>query len=76
MFVYFGFDIWHAAVACFDGVTLEQFTKLMTWGKVLFYKTQKIISNFCFDISFKWRVKPYNISFSVSFVVADISFEG
>ena len=44
----------------------------MTWEKVLSYKTQKIISDFCFDISTKWRVKPNNISFSVSFVVADI----
>ena len=72
MFVYFSFNIWHAAVAYFDDVTVEQFTRLMAWGKVLSYKTQKIISDFCFDISTKWRVKPNNISFSVSFVVADI----
>ena len=72
MFLYFGFNIWQAAVAYFDGVTVEQFTKFMKRGKVLSYKTQKIISDFCFDISTKWRVKPNNISFSVSFVVADI----
>ena len=72
MFVYFDFNVWHAAVAYFDDVTVEQFTKLMTWGKVLSYKTQKIIFNFCFDISTNWRVKPNNISFSVSFVVAGI----
>ena len=68
----FLFNIWHAVVANLDGVTVEQFTKFMTWGKVLSYTTQKIISDFCFDISTKWRVKPNNISFSVSFVVADI----
>ena len=27
MFVYSGLNIWHAAVAYFDGVTIEQFTK-------------------------------------------------
>ena len=64
MFVYFDFNIWHAAVAYFDVVTVEQFTKLMTWEKVLFCKTLKIISDFYFDISTKWRVKPNNISFS------------
>ena len=69
MFVYSGFNIWHAAVAHFDGVMVEQFTKL---GKMLFYKTQKIISDLCFDISTEWRVKPNNILFSFSFVVADI----
>ena len=71
MFVYFSFNIWHAAVAYFDDVTVEQFTRLMAWGKVL-SKTQKVISDFCFDISTKWRVKPNSISFSGSFVVADI----
>ena len=55
------FNIWHAAVAYFDVVTVEQFTKLMTWEKVLFCKTLKIISDFYFDISTKWRVKPNNI---------------
>ena len=60
------------AVAYFDCVTIEQFTKFMMWRKVLSYKIEKIISKFCFDISTKWRVKPNNISFSVSFVVADI----
>ena len=72
MFVYFGFNIWHAAVAYFDGVAIEQFTKFMTWREVLSYKIQKIIFDFCFDSSTKWRVKQNNISFSISFVVADI----
>ena len=39
---------------------------------MLSYKIQKIISDFCFDIDTKWRVKPNNISFSISFVVPDI----
>ena len=33
MFVYFGFSIWHAAVAFFDGVATEQFIKSIRWGK-------------------------------------------
>ena len=72
MFVYFGFNIWYEAAAYFDGVAIEQFTKFMTWQEVLSYKIQKIISNFSFDINTKWRVKPNNIFFSISFVVADI----
>ena len=71
MFVYFGFNIRHAAVAYFC-VMIEQLTKFMTWWKELSYKIQKKISDFCFDISTKWRVKPNNISFSISFVVTDI----
>ena len=39
----------------------------MTWQKILSYKTQKIMSNFCFDT--KWRVKPNNILLSISFIV-------
>ena len=70
MFMYFGFNIWHAAIAYFDGVTIEQFTKSMTWWKVVFYNIRKIFSDFCFGI--KWRVKTNNISFSISFVNADI----
>ena len=76
MFVYFGFNIWHAAVACFDGVTIKQFTKFMTWRKVCSYKIQKIIPDIFFDISTKWRVKPNNISFSISFAVAEIFVSG
>ena len=72
MFAYFGFNICHEAITYFDGVTIELFTKFMTWRKVLSYKIQKIISDFCFDVSTKWRVKPNNISFSISLVVADI----
>ena len=72
MCVYFGFNIWHAAVAYFDGFTIEQFTKFMTWQKLLSYKIQKIIFDFCFDINTKWRVKPNNISFCISFVIAGI----
>ena len=72
MFVYFGFNIWHAPVAYFDDVTIEQFTKFMAWWKVLSYKIQKIISFFCFDINTKWRVKPNDIPFSISFAAADI----
>ena len=53
VFVYFGFNIWHAAVAHFDGVATEQFTKFMTWREGLSYEIQKIISNFCFDINTK-----------------------
>ena len=68
----FLFNIWHAVVANLDGVTVEQFTKFVTWGKVLSYKNQEIISDFRFGISTKLRVKSNNISFSVSFVVADI----
>ena len=37
----FLFNIWHAVVANLDGVTVEQFTKFMTWGKVLSYKIRK-----------------------------------
>ena len=36
--VYFGFNIWNAAAAYFDIVTIEQFTKFMAWGKVFSYK--------------------------------------
>ena len=72
MFVYFGFNIWPADVAYFDGVTIEQFTKFMTWRKVLSCKIKKIISYFCCDISTKWRVEPNNRSFYISFVVVDI----
>ena len=53
MSVYFGFIIWHAAVAYFHGVTIEQFAKFITWSKMLSYKIEKIISEFCFDISTK-----------------------
>ena len=70
--MYFGFNIWHAAVAYFDDVVIEQFIKVMTWWEVLSYKIQKIILNFCFDINTKWKVKPNNISFSISLFVADI----
>ena len=35
MFVYFGFNTWNPAVAYFDGVTIEQFTKFMTWRAFL-----------------------------------------
>ena len=63
VFVYFGFNISDAVVACFDGVTIEQITKFMTWQVMLSYKIQEIISNFCFDISTKWRVKTNNSSF-------------
>ena len=72
MLVYFGFNIWYAAVAYFDGVMIEQFTKFMTWRKVLSYKIQKIIFDFCLDINTKSRVKPNNILFSILFAVADI----
>ena len=53
LFVYFGFDICQAAVAYFDDVTVEKFTKFITWEKVPSYKIKKIISDFCFDISSK-----------------------
>ena len=72
MFVYFGFNIWHAAVAYFDDVMVEQFTKFMAWWKVLSYKIQKITPFFCFDINIKWRVKPNDIPISISFASADI----
>ena len=72
VFLYFGFNIWDAAVAYFDGVTIEQFTKFMTWRKVLSYVIQKIISDFCFDINTKRRVKPNKISSSIWFVVGNI----
>ena len=72
MFVYFGFNIWYAAVAYFDDITIEQFAKFMALWKVLSYIIQKIISDFCFNISTKWRVKPNNILLSILFVVADI----
>ena len=39
---------------------------------MLSYKFEKIISGFCFDINTKWRFKPNNISFSISFAAADI----
>ena len=70
MFVYFSFNNSH--VGYFDGVAIEQFTKFMTWRKVLSYKIQKIISDFYFDINNKWRLKQNNNSFSFSFVVAGI----
>ena len=70
--VYFVLNIWHATLAGFDGVTTEQFTKFMTMGEVLSCKIQKIISDFCFHMKTKWRVKPNNISFFISFVVANI----
>ena len=70
--MYFGFDIWHAAVAYYDGVAIEQLNKFMTWREMLSYKIQEIISNFSFDINNKWTVKPNDISFSISFAVADI----
>ena len=58
---------------CFVDNTLSKVslmvTKFMTWQKILSYKTQKIMSNFCFDINTKWRVKPNNILLSISFVV-------
>ena len=76
MFVYFGFNIWHAAVAHFDGVTIEQCTKFMTWRKVHSYMIQKIISDFCFDISTNWKVKPNKISFLFRFLLLTFSFEG
>ena len=72
MCVYFGLNIWHAAVAYFDGFTIEQFTKFMTWQKLLSYKIQKIIFDSCFDINTKWRVKPNEILFYISFVVTGI----
>ena len=71
MFVYFGFDIWHAVVAYFDGVTIEQFTKFMAWWKVLSFKIQKKFLDFCFDFGTKWRIKLNNISFSILFIVAE-----
>ena len=70
--MYFSFNIWAAAVADCDSVMTEQFTNFMTWRKVLSYKIQKIISNFCFDINAKWRVKLNNILFSISFAAAGI----
>ena len=51
MFVCFGFNIWHAAAAYFGVVAIEQFTNFVKWRKVLPHKIQKIISDFCFDIS-------------------------
>ena len=68
MFAYFGFHIWHAAVAYFDGVTIE----FMTWQKVLSYKIQEIISDFFFDTNTKWMVKPNNILFTILFAFVDI----
>ena len=70
--MYFGLNIWHAVVAFFDGVAIEQFTKFMTWREVFSYKIEKIISNFRFGINTKWRVKPNEISFSILFVATDI----
>lgn len=35
----------------------------MAWRKVLSYKIQKIIADFCFDTNTKWRFKPNNILF-------------
>ena len=67
-FVYFDFNIWHAAVAYYDGATIE----LMRWRKMFSDKIQKIISDFCFDTSTKWRIEPNSTLFSISFVVADI----
>ena len=72
VFVYFSFNIWHAAVPYFDGVRIDEFTKFMTWKKVLSYKIEKIICDFCFDINTKWRFKPNNISFSILFAVVAI----
>ena len=72
MFVYFGFHIWHAAVAYFDGVTIEQFTEFTTWQKVLSCKIQEIISNFFFGTNTKWMVKPNNILFSILLAFVDI----
>ena len=67
--MYFGFDIWHAAVAYYDGVAIEQLNKFMTWREMLSYKIQEIISNFSFDINNKWTVKPNDISFSISLIL-------
>ena len=72
MFMYFGFNIWHAAVAYFDGLMPEQFNKFMKWQKVLSYKIREIISDFSFDINTKRKVKPYNILLSILFVFRDI----
>ena len=41
-------------------------------GKMISYKIEKITYYFFFDVSTKWRIKPSKISFSISFVVADI----
>ena len=70
MFIYFSFNNWH--VGYFDAVAIEQFTKFMTWKKVLSYKIERIITDFHFDINNKWRLEQNNISFSFSFVVVGI----
>ena len=72
MFMYFSFNIWHEAVAYIHSVTTEQCTKCMSKEKVLFYKVQEIIHEFCFDINTKRRVAPKKILFSITFIVADI----
>ena len=41
------------AAVYFDDVKFEQVAELMAWGKVLSYKIDKYISNFCFDIKTK-----------------------
>ena len=76
MFVYFGFNIWHAAVAYFNGATIEQFAKFMTWRKVLSYKIQKIFSDFCFDHNTKWRLNQITFRFLFHLLSLTFSFEG
>ena len=70
--MYFGFNIWYAVVTYVHCVTIEQFNKFIMWGAMLSYKIQKRISDFCFDINSKWRVKPNSILFSILFVVFNV----
>ena len=73
MFVYFSFNNCH--VGYFDEVAIEQFTKFMTWRKVLSYKIQKIISDFILTLPINGGLSKITIRFFFRLLLLAFSFE-
>ena len=66
--IYQLFDVGHAAVAEFQGVSVEYFPQLVARRERSVDEAYKLSSDVGFDVHVIWWVEPYNISSSRAFL--------
>ena len=66
--------IFHAAVANFDCVSVENLVEFVFLGEVFIDELEETFCNIGLDIFAVWRVEPYYLSFPISFPRRALSF--
>lgn len=72
MAVYYLFNVWHCAVAEFDGIAVEEFMKLVRrWEAVVEYG-EEFLSYICSHVLAERGIEPGDIAFPIAFSVAGV----